>query len=71
MKEIQELLVRIFDQTMQLQSMNVPQRVKDDSRQILINSIDMVNEAFSPQTIYKLIRNEDNRKAMELGMVDG
>ncbi len=65
MKEIQELLVRIFDQTMQIQSMNVPKKVKDDCAQILIHSIDMVHEAFSPQTIFKLIREADNKRRME------
>jgi len=64
-KEIQEILTRIFDQTMLIQSMNVPERVKDDSAKILINCIDMVHEAFSPQTIFNLVREEHNKKIME------
>jgi len=64
MREIQEMLTRIFDQTMLIQSMNVPQRVKDDSAQILINCIDLVHEAFSPKTIFNLIREANNSKIM-------
>lgn len=70
MKEIQEILTRIFDQTMQIQSMNIPQKVKDDSAQILINSIDMVYQSFSPKTIFNLIREENNKKFMEEKSLD-
>jgi hypothetical protein len=64
-KEIQESLLRIFDQTMKIQSMNIPHQVKDASAKILIDSIDIVHQAFSPQTILNLIREQNNKRIME------